>query len=50
MSDAMTDPRAEEVLSFWFGDDPAQPLANSPRWFERSDASIYASIARESTF
>jgi uncharacterized protein (DUF924 family) len=33
-----TDPRAEAVLSFWFGADPAQPLANSARWFERSDA------------
>ena len=27
-----------DVLGFWFGDDPGQPLANSGRWFERSDA------------
>jgi uncharacterized protein (DUF924 family) len=29
---------ARAILSFWFGDDPARPLANFPRWFTRDDA------------
>lgn len=33
----MTDPRlpapVRDILSFWFGDDPAAPLANSATWF-----------------
>jgi uncharacterized protein (DUF924 family) len=37
-SDDPSDPRAAEILSFWFGDDPARPLAHSARWFERDDA------------
>jgi len=28
-------PRAEAVLRFWFGDDPAQPLARREVWFKK---------------
>lgn len=35
---ASAPPEAEAVLAFWFGTDPAQPLAHAQRWFERSDA------------
>lgn len=29
---------AREILVFWFGEDPAQPIANASRWFTQDDA------------
>ena len=30
-------PLVQEILSFWFGDDPARPLADTQRWFRPDD-------------
>lgn len=38
MADLPHAARVDAILAFWFGDDPARPLAHSGRWFERSDA------------
>lgn len=32
----MTTP--DDVLTFWYGDDDADPLANTPQWFKKDDA------------
>ncbi len=31
-------PLVQEILSFWFGDDPVRPLADTQRWFRPDDA------------
>lgn len=30
-------PLARDILTFWFGGDPASPLANRERWFKQND-------------
>ncbi|HKI98116.1 MAG TPA: DUF924 family protein [bacterium] len=38
MADASSTVEPRDILTFWFGDDAAQPLANASRWFTRDDA------------
>lgn len=38
MADASTGLEPGEVLNFWFGKDPSQPLAMTEKWFRRDEA------------
>ena len=38
MPDKPHSPIAREILAFWFGEEPDQPLRNQARWFKRDDA------------